>query len=253
MAGSQPVPERILILGGTAEARRLAAELLGRGHDVVTSLAGVTRETAAQAGPVRRGGFGGTAGLVSYLRREGITLLLDATHPFAQHISAHAHEASLACGVPQARLERPAWTKPGDGVWQDVTSLADALAQIGKGSRVLVTTGRKELQRLRQYPSLTGLVRCIEAPEVELPRGWELMLERPPFTLAFETDLMRRSRISHLVCKNAGGQEMLAKVTAANQLGIPVLMIARPLKPACRVYPTVESLAEAVGGLTLSG
>jgi precorrin-6A/cobalt-precorrin-6A reductase len=217
---------------------------------VVTSLAGVTREPAQQKGKVRRGGFGGVAGLADYLSSEGISLLIDATHPFAAQISAHAHAAAMQRAVPLVRLERPPWESPRDGQWQSVASLEDALAQVVPGGRILVTTGRKNLHLLGLHPTFSGVVRCIEAPDAPLPPGWGLVLERPPFSLKAEEELMQRHKFTHLICKNAGGQQMLTKVTTANRLRATVLMIERPSKPPCRRFATVEALLETVGSLT---
>lgn len=242
-----PMPERILILAGTGEARQLADALAEQGHDVITSLAGVTREPALPSSTVRRGGFGGEEGLVSFIRQERMTVVIDATHPFAAQISKHAHGAAQRLKLPLMRLERPAWKKPGDGHWQDVQSLAAALAGIPGGSRVFVTTGRRNLQLLRDHPSLSGVVRSIEPPDAPLPFGWTLILERPPYSIEHEEELMRQHRITHLISKNAGGTAMLAKVKAANTLGIEVLMIERPAKPPCPTFSSVASVVVALG------
>lgn len=239
--------ERILILAGTGEARQLANVLAERGHDIIMSLAGVTREPALSRGKVRRGGFGGEEGLLSFLGQERMTLVIDATHPFAAQISKHAHGAAQRLMLPLMRLERPAWKKPQDGHWREVQSLAAALALIPEGSKVLVTTGRRNLHLLRNHPSLSGVVRSIEPPDAPLPSGWTLMLERPPHSIEHERELMRKYRITHLISKNAGGTAMLSKIKAANGLGIEVLMIGRPEKPQCLTYPSVEALVAAMG------
>src|SRR5215471_21704704 len=74
---------RVLILGGTMEARQLAERLAKRADFTVTlSLAGRTTAPASHPVPVRVGGFGGTEGLAAYLRNQGIDVLVDATHPY---------------------------------------------------------------------------------------------------------------------------------------------------------------------------
>lgn len=240
------MPERILILAGTGEARQLADALAQQGHAVITSLAGLTREPALPSSKVRRGGFGGEEGLLSFIRQERMTLIIDATHPFAAQISKHAHGAAQRLKLPLMRLERPAWKKPEDGHWQDVQSLAAALASIPEDSRIFVTTGRRNLHLLSDHPSLRGVVRCIEPPDAPLPSGWTLILERPPYSIAHEEELMHQHRITHLISKNAGGAAMLSKIKAANALGIEVLMIERPAKPPCSTFSSVTSLMAAV-------
>jgi precorrin-6A/cobalt-precorrin-6A reductase len=245
------MPERILVLGGTGEARQLADALMERGHAVITSLAGVTHDPALPKGEVRRGGFGGEEGLLTYIRNEGVSLIIDATHPFAVQISKHAHGAAERGDLALMRLERPAWQQPQDGKWQGFDSFESCLANILGCSRVFVTTGRKNLQLLAQYPSLRGIVRSIEEPDITLPEGWQILLERPPHTLEHEIALLREHRITHLICKNSGGTQTHAKLLAANQLGIEVLMIERPPKPPCLTFSSTSALLAAVGNLQL--
>lgn len=241
------MPERILILGGTTGAREAADALVERGHHVITSLAGVTREPKLPAGLVRRGGFGGEAGLVAYISAEGINTVIDATHPFATQISMHAHSVAAGAGARLLRLERAAWTKPQDGDWRSVQSLADGLSGLASGARVLVTTGRRNLDVLATRPDLGGVVRMIEPPSGPLPSGWTLLLERPPHDLDHETELMRAHGITHLVTKNSGGAATHAKIAAANASGAEVLMIERPEKPPCPTFSSVAMLIAAVG------
>lgn len=240
-------PERILILAGTAEARALANALVALGLDVISSFAGVTQEPLLPVGGIHRGGFGGAEGLAAFIRDNGVTRVVDATHPFAAQMSAHAHAACSQLRLPLLRLERPAWSAaPGDQ-WTDVASLPDAVERIPSGARVLVTTGRKGLHGLITRSGLSGVIRTIEPVSEDLPRGWSQLLDRPPHNLESESDLLRRERITCLLSKNAGGPSTAAKVEAARQLGLPVVMIARPHKPPC---PTVSSVAEALLGIT---
>lgn len=241
------MPKRVLLLGGTGEARQLADALVEQGHDVITSLAGVTEEPALPKGKVRRGGFGGEEGLLAYIKNESVALAIDATHPFAAQISKHAHAATARGNVALIRLERPAWQQPQDGKWQGFDSFDNALASIPDGGGIFVTTGRKNLSALAKYPALNGVVRSIEAPDMPLPAGWSLIRERPPFDVEHEQALMRQHGITHLISKNAGGVSMLSKISAANALGIEVLMIERPQKPSCPTYASLTALLAAVG------
>lgn len=235
--------ERILILGGTAQARDLANRLTDTGHGVVTSLAGVTQVPQLPKGEVRRGGFGGSEGLAAYLRPGGFSAVVDATHPFAVQISRHAAAAAKACGLPLYRLERPAWVAEAGDRWIVVASIAAAVAALPKGARVFLTIGRKEVAPFLARADLTGLLRMIEAPEDVPPPQWRLILARPPFGLAGERELMTQNRITHVVSKNAGGEETRAKLLAAREIKIPVVMIARPEKPEAT---TLSSVGEAL-------
>ena len=238
----------ILILGGTGEARGLAAALVGRGVDVVTSLAGVTAVPVLPLGKIRRGGFGGVDGLAAYLAEAGIGLVADATHPFAVGISRHAGEAAGRRGIPYVRLERPAWRAgPGDR-WQEVADVAAAVAALAPGATALVTIGRKDLAAFASRDDLRVIARAIEPPGFALPGKWTLVLARPPFAVEAETALMEGHGVSVLVTKNAGGEATRAKLVAARQLGIPVIMVARPSKPAAETAETVEEMVERIAG-----
>jgi precorrin-6A/cobalt-precorrin-6A reductase len=237
---------RVLILGGTGEARALASGLVARGVDVVTSLAGVTAAPVLPVGEVRTGGFGGVEGLRNYLVEAGIGVIADATHPFAAVISRHAGEAAGRCGVAYLRLERPAWRAgPGDR-WTEVADVAGAVAALAPGATALVTIGRKGLAVFAGREDVRVVARAIEAPGFELPAGWTLVLGRPPFTLEAEMTLMREEGVSVLVTKNAGGEATRAKLDAARALGLPVVMVARPGKPDAETAGTVEEMVAKV-------
>lgn len=230
---------RILIIGGTGEARLLAERLVAAGHRPVTSLAGATSRPAEHRGDVRVGGFGGADGLARYLREENFHLLVDASHPFAARISANAHAAAEREGVTYLRLERPAW-RPGEGErWTLVKDTAEAVERLPAGAVALVTIGRKEVVAFARRADVTVVARMIESPPVEVPARWRIILARPPFTLDEEHDLMRREGVSVVVSKNAGGPGR-AKLDAARALGIAVIMIERPPKPGARVVASVD-------------
>ena len=243
------MPPRILILGGTAEARDLAATLIGEGYDVVSSLAGVTKTPLLPRGEVRRGGFGGEEGLLDYLRDGKIDAVVDATHPFAATISRHAHGAAARAGIPYCRLERPEWVpEPGD-VWIDAATAADAAARLPTGASVLLTIGRQTIEPFVARPDLSGLVRMIEEPPHTLPERWTLVLARPPFSLDGEIRLIVDNRITHLVSKNAGGEDGRAKLKAARETKIPVVMIARPAKPETAALWPARAVVRALRNL----
>jgi precorrin-6A/cobalt-precorrin-6A reductase len=240
----------VLILGGTTEARRLATELAARpGVRVTTSLAGRVTRPGALDGEVRVGGFGGAEGLADWLRAHHVDALVDATHPFAESITANAAHAARATGIPTIVLRRPSWRPaPGDR-WHDVTSLpaaAEALPRLG--TRVFLTTGRLGLAAFAHLTDLHFVVRSVEPPEPPLPPHTELVLARGPFTLADEAELLRAHRIEVLVTKDSGGDATAAKLTAARDLGLPVVVVRRPELPqGVTAVPDVPGVLSRLG------
>ena len=237
----------ILILGGTGEARELAARLVGLGHEVTTSLAGVTTSPILPVGKVRVGGFGGVAGLVDYLQSSQTELLIDATHPFAAQMSAHAHGAAEHIQVPLLRLERPQWQRLDGDNWFEVATMEEAVTALPAQARVMVTTGRKNLEALFERDDLSGVIRVVEPLLGSVPVHWQQILDRPPYHLAQERALFEAERITHLVTKNAGGDSTSAKLEAARSLNLPVIMLRRPTKPACATFASVEDLVAQLG------
>lgn len=234
---------RILILGGTAEARELARILVARGCEVTTSLAGATARPLLPAGSVRFGGFGGEAGLVDYLAKGGFDIVADATHPFAVQISRHAAAAARQCAKPYVRLERPAWVAGEGDKWTTVKAVDEAARAVPAGVRLLLTVGRREIAAFLARADLSGIARMIEEPDCLVPPGWRVLRARPPFTLEDEKVLIAAERITHLVTKNAGGEMLRAKIDAARETNIPVIMIARPAKPDAPSAPSAETMA----------
>jgi precorrin-6A/cobalt-precorrin-6A reductase len=249
-----PGPDRaahLLILGGTGEAAALAAAVLARfgsGVTVTTSLAGRTTQPKMPAGAVRSGGFGGVAALAAYLAAERVMAVIDATHPFAAQISAQAVAACAASGVKRLRLDRPAWPRhPGDR-WievDDVRAAAAALPALGR--RAFLTIGGRGLEAFAALPGMHFLVRLVEAPPQPLPlASAELLLGRGPFTLAEERLIMERHWIDMLVTKASGGTATAAKLDAARERKLPVVMLRRPAPPP---GPHVTGIAAALDWL----
>lgn len=223
---------RILILGGTAEARRLVARLSADPRvDLTLSLAGATRDPAPQPAPLRIGGFGGADGLARYLTRTATAALIDATHPFAERISRNAAAAAAETRIPLLRLNRPEWEPAGALDWTGWDSLAQADESLPPGARALFATGRKTLGALSPRTDRMALVRMVDPPDAPLPEGVEALIARPPFDRRAEAALIAAARITHLVAKNSGGAEGRAKLDAAAAAGIPILMIRRPPPP----------------------
>ena len=239
---------RVLVLGGTGEARRLATALVAEGVDVVSSLAGRLADPVLPAGEVRVGGFGGADGLAAWLVEHGVRAVVDATHPFAATMTASAAEAARATGVSLLRLQRPGWTaRPGDD-WRWVDSLEGAASAVAGNDCVFLTTGR---QGLGAFAGLAAhcLVRSVDPPEPPLPARTTVVLERGPFSLDDELALMREHAVEVVVTKDSGGAMTAAKLAAARELGIPVVLVRRPpLPPGVPVVATVdEALAWARG------
>ncbi|HZZ51272.1 MAG TPA: cobalt-precorrin-6A reductase [Pseudonocardia sp.] len=237
---------RVLILGGTAEARGVAAALAGRPElEVVSSLAGRVRSPILPAGQVRIGGFGGAAGLRDYLRAERVDAVVDATHPFASTITASAASASADVGVPLIVLRRAGWTEgPGDR-WHWVRTLDEAAAVLPPfGPRVFLTTGRTGLAAFAGLDGHWFLIRTVEPPEAPLPRRYELLSDRGPFQLSGERELLARHRIDVLVSKDSGGPMTSAKLTAARERGIPVILQRRPALPDVASGADVDEVLE---------
>ncbi|MEU8203770.1 cobalt-precorrin-6A reductase [Streptosporangium sp. NPDC049046] len=224
---------KVLILGGTDEARRLAAVLAGRPRThVVSSLAGRVRDPKLPVGEVREGGFGGPGGLAAWLVEHGVQVVVDATHPFAARMSASAAEAAARTGLPSLILRRPGWrAAPGDD-WRWVPSL-EAAAELlpSLGERVFLTTGRRSLPVFAGLDGQWFLARSVDRPGPVVPRRLEVLLSRGPFTVDGELALMREHRVEVLVTKDSGGEMTTAKLFAARELGLPVVIVRRPPLP----------------------
>ncbi len=245
-------PTRVLILGGTAEAVGLARALAGvAGVATITSLAGRTRSPAAVPGEVRVGGFGGPVALIDYLGRQDIGLVVDATHPFAAQISRNAAQACQAAGLPRLLLARPPWTAQAGDNWipaANAEAAAAALSGLGSGlgpglgQRVFLAIGRQELAAFAELTELRFLVRLVEKPDEPPPlAAYRLVLGRGPFAVDREIELLRKHNIEVVVSKNSGGQGAAAKIAAARELELPVVMIERPPAPASETAKDVEA------------
>ena len=239
---------RVLILGGTYEARGLAQALARRADiEPVYSLAGRTSSPAVPDCAVRTGGFGGAEGLRTYIEDERIAAVINAAHPFAAQITRHSDEACASAGVPALRLVRAPWRpKPGDN-WIDVADLRAAAAQLPPlASRVFLSTGVKDLDAFADRDAWF-LVRIIEKPPHPLPLAqYTVIRERGPFAVEDEAALFAKHRIGAIVTKNSGGAATEAKLTAARRMGLPVVMVARPAPAG---GPTVETIAAAIDWL----
>jgi precorrin-6A/cobalt-precorrin-6A reductase len=234
---------RVLILGGTQEARALAAALAARGDQPVTSLAGVVPAPRRPPGETRIGALATPGDLARLMADTGAKVVVDATHPFAAGISALA----AAAGVPLVQLRRPPWReRPGDH-WRRVPDLRAAAAEIPAGARVLLTTGRRGVAAFAPVAHAWFLIRSITPPAPPLPPHHAQLLERGPYALAHELALIDRHGIDVIVTKDSGGEATEAKLAAAREKGLPVIVVDRPPAPAG--VPTVATVDAVLSAL----
>jgi precorrin-6A/cobalt-precorrin-6A reductase len=250
------MPLRVLILGGTTEASALARQVAGDARLApILSLAGRTANPRPQPIATRTGGFGGIDGLVRFLRDDAIDAVIDATHPYADQMSAHAVAACRETGVPLGSLVRPAWQPDAGDRWQVVPDFDAAARALGTTPRrVFLSLGRQELHVFAAAPQHHYIARLIERPErQDLPPDLRLIQARGPFDRDAQRRLLAGERIEVVVSKNAGGEATYAKIEAARMLGLPVVMIARPHKPASHVLAGVEQAVAWLHGLAPRG
>jgi precorrin-6A/cobalt-precorrin-6A reductase len=251
---------RILILGGTIEARLFADALAKRpGVTVTLSLAGRTAKPLPQPVPVRIGGFGGAEGLADYLRSEKIDALIDATHAYAATISANAAKAARETRVPLVAFRRKAWTKVEGDAWVEVATMDEAVRGLGQAPRrVFLALGRKELQPFTAAPQHVYLIRSVDPvdPPLSVPHAIYIAA-RGPFSEAEDRALLKRHRIDVVVAKNSGGSATYGKIAAARTLQLPVIMLPRPALPEVSSVATVEEafawLDHAIASSTACG
>ncbi len=237
---------RVLILGGTADANRLVAEIAGNSRiDAVLSYAGRTENPTPPPITWRVGGFGGVDGLVDYLRAENIARVIDATHPFAARMSANAVAACALADVPLLALERAPWQRASGDRWLEVDSIVAAAEALGAAPRrVFLGIGRQYLDVFAAHPQHHYLVRLVDRPRASLPlREADVIVARGPFALAGDRAMLMEHRIDIVVARNAGGDASYAKIEAARALGLPVVMVRRPFIPA---REKVEGVADVL-------
>jgi precorrin-6A/cobalt-precorrin-6A reductase len=242
---AMPAPQRTLILGGTTDASALARALAGT--DAVLSYAGRVESPRAQPIPTRTGGFGGAEGLARFLTEQGFTRLIDATHPFAAQMSRNAILAAELAGIPLIALEREAWAATAGDTWTHVPDIAAAARALPDTPvRVFLAIGRMHLDEFAIAPQHHYLLRLVDQPDaLPLPDA-HAIIARGPFSLADDLTLLKGHRITHIVAKNAGGDGARAKIDAARQLGLPIIMIDRPSLP---YRPIARGVAEVMAWL----
>ncbi|MEH3155111.1 MAG: cobalt-precorrin-6A reductase [Gordonia paraffinivorans] len=243
----------VLLLGGTGEARSLAALLVDAGIPVVSSLAGRVSQPRLPVGEIRIGGLGGVDGLRDWLVQHRSPALVDATHPFAQTISHNAQRAATLAGVPLIALRRPAWEPAPADRWTVVDDIAAAAAVVAdRGGRVLLTTGRQDVGAFAAVDTAWFLIRVVDPPTADLPPHHEILRSRGPYDLLSERELLRDNRIDLVVTKNSGGELTRAKLAAAAERGLEVVMVRRPPAPGADHEVTTPDAVMDVLGRILS-
>ena len=240
---------RALILGGTGEANQLAEQIARERIDAIYSYAGRTQIPLGHSLPVRIGGFGGAEGLADFIRSERITHVIDATHPFAAEMSRNAVAACAATATPLIALERAPWCRVAGDNWIEVSDLAAAVAALPEPrARVFLAIGRQHLLPFGTKPQHSYTLRFVDPPEKAPPlREAQIIVSRGPFTLTGERELMRARGIEWLVARNSGGTGARAKIDAARELRLPVVMIARPELPERPSVATIEEVLAWLG------
>ena len=246
--GGLPMFENILILGGTREASMIASELVDRGHRVVTSLAGRTRSPKPLKGETRIGGFGGTEGLSEFLRKNEITLLVDATHPYATRISEAASTACEENRVRRLQFLRPPWSPVAGDNWQFVATGEEASKTLPQNSVCFLAVGSQHLSPFVTRDDVRFILRTVDSPEEPLEfENHELITGLPSNSARDEQSILERHGVTHIVCRNSGGTGAYAKLSAARELSIPVIMISRPAPPEGKTFKKVEELLAFIG------
>ncbi len=235
----------VLVLAGTREGREIAAGLAARDVPVLASLAGVTRRPVDPGVPVRIGGFGGEDGFRKTLIEQGITAVVDATHPFAEIITERAARICREEGLPYLLVRRPEWRPDTGDTWFSIAREADLAAHAPRGATVFLATGPQRLTRFTGLEGCRVLCRRIDpAPDPFPIDGGDWVIGRPPFTVDSETALFSLLGVELLVTKNSGGAEGRAKLDAARTLGIKVVFLNRP--PLPEGVTCVETVDEAL-------
>lgn len=234
----------LLLLAGTRGARDIATGLAARGVKTIASLAGATRDPVKMDVPTRIGGFGGEDGFRDFLADEGISAIIDATHPFAHRISERTARVAAELGLPYLQLMRPPWVAGDGDRWVHLDAEDQAARHIPKGATVFLATGRQTLEKFANLQGRRLICRQIDPPDGPFPfENGQFLVGRPPFSIEEEVALFSSLGVDWLVVKNAGGQASRSKLDAARELGIPVAMVRRP-KPLA--VETVETPAQAL-------
>lgn len=237
---------KVLIFGGTGDARDIADRLVALGNDVTTSMAGKTQAPVLPQGNIRTGGFGGVARLRGFILENRFDWIIDALHPYAVTMSSNLIAATKTIDAQVVRLARPGWEMPPTAIVERFTSAADAITSAPEAARLLITSGHQDLDCLKARSDCTAHIRLIEPPETPMPANVSVLLDRPPYTLEDEMVLMREHAITHLITKDGGSTATRGKIDAAAELGVTICLITRPEPPAGRCVGSVDEIIALV-------
>lgn len=236
--------KKVLVLAGTYEARKLIETFsIIPDVELIASYAGVTKNPKKLKVQTRFGGFGGVKGLVNYLKNENIKVMIDATHPFSEQIKDHAIQASSQTQIPLAHFMRPAWKPESNEKWQNAKTIDDAIKTLPANSRPFFAIGKKHAHKIASREDIFAIIRMIEKPQppIKLTQG-ELILARATKNWKVERELFKKKAITHLVLRNSGGKIGYAKLVAARDLKIPIIMIERPPLPNGAIFTDMHEL-----------
>ena len=237
----------VWVFSGTSDGNALAAQLADAGTKVIVSTASdYGREMVVQNFPnlaVRSGRMGVEARRLE-LKKTGAKVIVDATHPFASEISKQLIELASELGITYLRYERPVTQNvQGAILCRDIEEAVEKA--MAHGTRIFLATGSKDLATFLKQPKAAERQWFARiAPDTEslqkalglgIPRG-QLCVMQGPFTQEFNQMLWKNWQIDCVVTKDsgeAGGFE--AKEQAARSLGIPLIVVQRPVV----AYPAV--------------
>ncbi len=238
---------KIIIFGGTKEAREIAQQLDDLGHNIVLSLAGRTSNPKRPKNiKINIGGFGGEQKLSEYFKANNFDLILDITHPYAQNISNQIVKAASLSNKKLMRFKRQIWQKSTAIDWQDFNSIEQAIKQLPVKAIAFITTGHKHLELLQTRPDCKFIVRLIEKPKTTLDSNCSIIISKPPYDFEQEISLMKNHNITHLISKNSGSNQTKAKIEVANKLGVDIFMIQRPKLAPAKEFYSFEELKDII-------
>lgn len=248
----------ILLLGGTSETAAIADGLAESGHDVLVSNCTDTPLDVGSHKRIRlRFGALDAQGMRDLIAGEGVSRLVDATHPYAVNVSEIARTVCREMNLPYYRLERPRLELDYRGLHVVSDHIEAAARACSLGKVILLTTGSRNLkpyvdeckktQRAlfaRVLPREDSLRQCRDAGI----REDHIIAARGPFSVEQNEAAIRRRGVDALVTKESGKEGGVPeKLEAARRCACQVVLVERPAaKSGPAGYGTVHALLSAV-------